>query len=63
VNRPHLLSRFDEVVFMEHGRIIDVGTASDLKELQPAFLSSLEKASSAVQERAVLNMAEEGGLK
>jgi ABC-type multidrug transport system fused ATPase/permease subunit len=37
VHRPHLLSRFDEVVFMEQGRIIDVGTVSDLKERHPAF--------------------------
>ncbi|MFZ2089260.1 MAG: ABC transporter ATP-binding protein [Desulfobaccales bacterium] len=44
VHRPHLLARFDEVVFMEYGRIIDVGTAHDLERRQPAFRISLEKA-------------------
>ncbi|SPF47457.1 ABC transporter [Syntrophobacter sp. SbD1] len=56
VHRPHLLSRFDEVVFMEHGRIVDVGTASDLKERQPAFRLSLEKAASAAQEEIQVKM-------
>jgi hypothetical protein len=27
VHRPHLLARFDGVVFMEQGNIVDVGTA------------------------------------
>ncbi len=49
VHRPHLLARFDEVVFMEHGRIVDVGTARDLEKRQPAFRVSLEKAA-AIQE-------------
>jgi len=47
VHRPHLLSRFDEVAFMEHGRIIDVGTARELEERHPAFRVSLEKAAAA----------------
>jgi ATP-binding cassette, subfamily B, bacterial len=45
VHRPHLLSRFDEVAFMEQGSIIDVGTARDLEKRHPAFRVSLEKAS------------------
>jgi ABC-type multidrug transport system fused ATPase/permease subunit len=45
VHRPHLLSRFDEVVFMEHGRIIDVGTARELESRHPGFRVTLEKAS------------------
>jgi ABC-type multidrug transport system fused ATPase/permease subunit len=45
VHRPHLLSRFDEVAFMEHGRIIDVGTVSDLEKRHPGFRVTLEKAS------------------
>ncbi len=44
VHRPHLLARFDEVAFMENGRIIDVGTARELEERHPAFRVSLEKA-------------------
>jgi len=44
VHRPHLLARFDEVAFMEHGRIIDVGTVRDLEERHPTFRVSLEKA-------------------
>ncbi len=51
VHRPHLLPRFDEVVFMENGRIVDVGTARDLEKRQPAFRVSLEKAA-AIQESA-----------
>jgi ABC-type multidrug transport system fused ATPase/permease subunit len=57
VHRPHLLKRFDEVVFMEHGRVIDVGTARDLEARQPAFRVSLEKASAAAQEKAEAEMA------
>ncbi len=40
---------------MEHGRIIDVGTARDLEERQPAFRVSLEKA--AAQEETEVEMA------
>lgn len=50
VHRPHLLARFDEVVFMEHGHIVDIGTAFDLQERQPAFRVSLEKAAAAQDE-------------
>ena len=46
VHRPHLLTRFDAVVYMVHGRIVDVGTAAELRERQPAFRVSLEKAAS-----------------
>ena len=49
VHRPHLLSRFDEVVFMVHGRIVDVGTAAELTERQPAFRVSLDKAAAKAQ--------------
>ena len=49
VHRPHLLTRFDEVVYMVHGRIVDVGTAAELSERQPAFRVSLEKAASKAQ--------------
>jgi ATP-binding cassette subfamily B protein len=45
VHRPHLLSRFDEVAFMEQGRIIDVGTVRDLEKRHPGFRVTLEKAS------------------
>jgi len=45
VHRPHLLSRFDEVAFMEQGRIIDVGTVHDLEKRHPGFRVTLEKAS------------------
>jgi ATP-binding cassette, subfamily B, bacterial len=55
VHRPHLLSRFDEVAFMEQGSIIDVGTARDLEKRHPAFRVSLEKASA--QEEGETEMA------
>jgi ATP-binding cassette subfamily B protein len=45
VHRPHLLSRFDEVAFMEQGRIVGVGTVRDLEERHPGFRVTLEKAS------------------
>ena len=51
VHRPHLLTRFDKVVFMVHGRIVDVGTAAELTERQPAFRVSLEKAASKAQSK------------
>lgn len=47
VHRPHLLNRFDAVIFMVHGRIVDVGTAEELRQRQPAFRASLEKAAAA----------------
>jgi ATP-binding cassette, subfamily B, bacterial len=50
VHRPHLLARFDEVVFMAQGHIVDVGTALELEERQPAFRVSLEKAAAAQEE-------------
>ncbi len=43
VHRPHLLCRFDQVVYMVHGKIVDVGTVVELTERQPAFWMSLEK--------------------
>jgi ATP-binding cassette subfamily B protein len=45
VHRPHLLRRFDEVAFMERGRIIDVGTAEELEKRHPGLRMTLEKAS------------------
>jgi ATP-binding cassette, subfamily B, bacterial len=57
VHRPHLLSRFDEVAFMEQGRIIDVGTVKDLEERHPTFRVSLEKAAAAAQEGAEVKVA------
>lgn len=54
VHRPHLLARFDEVVFMEQGRIVDVGPAHELEERQPAFRVSLEKAAAAQDKTEVL---------
>jgi len=57
VHRPHLLKRFDEVVFMEQGRVVDVGTARDLEKRHPAFRETLERASAAAQEKAEVEMA------
>ncbi len=45
VHRPHLLSRFDEVAFMERGRIIDVGPVQELEKRHPGLRVTLEKAS------------------
>jgi ATP-binding cassette, subfamily B, bacterial len=52
VHRPHLLTRFIEVIFMVHGRIVDMGTAAELTDRQPAFRVSLEKASARTQPQA-----------
>jgi ATP-binding cassette, subfamily B, bacterial len=52
VHRPHLLRRFDEVAYMEQGRIIDVGTVRDLEDRHPGLRVTLEKAS-AEREAAV----------
>jgi ABC-type bacteriocin/lantibiotic exporter with double-glycine peptidase domain len=52
VHRPHLLTRFDAVVYMVHGRIVDVGTAAELRQRQPAFRVSLEKAASKAQPKS-----------
>jgi len=62
VHRPHLLSRFDEVAFMEQGRIIDVGTAQDLEKRHPAFRVSLEKAA-AEREASSPPQASEGNYR
>jgi ATP-binding cassette subfamily B protein len=45
VHRPHLLSRFDEVAFMERGRIIDVGPVQELEKRHPGLRLTLEKVS------------------
>jgi ABC-type multidrug transport system ATPase subunit len=45
VHRPHLLSRFDEVAFMEQGRIVDVGPVRELEKRHPGLRVTLEKAS------------------
>jgi len=37
VHRLHLLERFDRVVLMEQGRIVDQGSLSELLDRQPAF--------------------------
>jgi ATP-binding cassette, subfamily B, bacterial len=50
VHRPHLLYRFDQVIYMVNGKIVDVGTVMELTKRQPAFWMSLEKA--AVQAEA-----------
>ncbi|CAN5504162.1 ABC transporter ATP-binding protein [soil metagenome] len=37
IHRLHLLDRFDEVILMEKGRVIDQGPASELRERSAAF--------------------------
>jgi ATP-binding cassette, subfamily B, bacterial len=37
VHRLHLLERFDRVVLMAEGRVLDVGTAAELHEREPYF--------------------------
>jgi ATP-binding cassette subfamily B protein len=49
VHRPHLLCRFDQVIYMVNGKIVDVGTVVELTERQPAFWMSLEKAAAQAQ--------------
>lgn len=39
VHRLHLLARFDTVLLMEHGRIIDRGTPQEVAHRQPAFFA------------------------
>jgi ABC-type multidrug transport system fused ATPase/permease subunit len=43
IHRLHLLSRFDRVVFMAEGRVVDVGTATELRERQPRFQALWER--------------------
>jgi len=40
VHRLHLLLRFDTVILMEHGRIIDRGTPRQVAHRRPAFAST-----------------------
>lgn len=47
VHRLSLLDRFDRVVFMAAGRIVDVGTAAELAARQPAFAGMLQGARAA----------------
>ncbi len=46
------------VAFMEHGRIIDVGTARDLEERHPTFRVSLEKAAAEREASSPLQASE-----
>src|SRR6266436_4038973 len=39
VHRLHLLARFDTVILMEHGRIIDTGTPDEVKQRRPEFFA------------------------
>lgn len=39
IHRLHLLPRFDIVVFLERGRVVDVGTLDELVARQPAFVA------------------------
>jgi len=39
VHRLHLLARFDSVILMEHGRIIDSGTPDEVKQRRPEFFA------------------------
>jgi len=39
VHRLHLLSRFDTVILMEHGRIVDSGTPDEVKQRRPEFFA------------------------
>jgi ABC-type multidrug transport system fused ATPase/permease subunit len=39
VHRLHLLARFDTVILMEHGRIIDSGTPGEVKQRRPEFFA------------------------
>ncbi|HLO77300.1 MAG TPA: ATP-binding cassette domain-containing protein, partial [Magnetospirillum sp.] len=44
VHRLHLLPRFDRVVLMERGRVVDSGTVEDLLARQPLFQTMWAKA-------------------
>lgn len=39
IHRLHLLDRFDEIVFLDEGRVVDAGTLADLLARQPGFRS------------------------
>jgi ABC-type transport system involved in cytochrome bd biosynthesis fused ATPase/permease subunit len=39
VHRLHLLPRFDTVILMEHGRIIDRGKPAEVKSRQPRIFA------------------------
>jgi ABC-type multidrug transport system fused ATPase/permease subunit len=47
VHRLHLLPRFDVVVYMSEGRVIDHGPADALAQRQPAFRALVEKSGAA----------------
>ncbi len=39
VHRLHLLARFDTVLLMEHGRILDSGKPDDVKQRRPELFA------------------------
>jgi ABC-type multidrug transport system fused ATPase/permease subunit len=39
VHRLHLLVRFDRVVLMEHGRIVDLGRPGEVKQRHPGLFA------------------------
>jgi len=39
VHRLHLLARFDTVILMEHGRILDSGTPDEVKHRRPELFA------------------------
>ncbi|MEN3355680.1 MAG: ATP-binding cassette, subfamily bacterial [Betaproteobacteria bacterium] len=47
VHRLNLLSRFDQVVLMEAGRVIDAGNVADLLDRQPLFRELWQRSTSA----------------
>jgi ABC-type multidrug transport system fused ATPase/permease subunit len=47
VHRLNLLSRFDQVVLMEAGRVIDTGNVADLLDRQPLFRELWQRSTSA----------------
>jgi ATP-binding cassette subfamily B protein len=54
VHRLNLLPRFDRVVLMSHGKVVDVGTVADLLKRQPLFAEMWSRSTgSVVPRRAV----------
>ena len=56
VHRMSLLDRFDRVVLMAHGRIVDSGSVAELKARQPMFRGMLD-AESAPEDAAIVSAA------
>ena len=52
VHRLNLLTRFDRVVFMAEGRVLDTGTVAELLQRQPVFSELWQRSTSSADSGA-----------